>query len=85
MEKQDLLKHYNIPPPEYQRLKLSIQEQANKKIWVTKDGYYISIKKMSNTHLINTFKYITNHNKLQLWNPWIPVLQEEMKKRQLTY
>lgn len=50
---------------------------GNRKLWKTKDGKKIRIKDMSDSHLLNTIKYLDKAYLNYLWNT-MPDLQGDM-------
>lgn len=62
-----------------------IAADANTHIWTTRSGDKIRIEDMSDSHLINTYKMLKRKNVMDIYLPWLSVLQEEIVKRGIHY
>ena len=58
-----------------------IKSDAEKGIWITKDGRKIPIEKMTTSHIENTIKLLERKNIMDLWLPWIERFKKELEKR----
>ncbi len=63
----------------------TVQGQAEKGIWETKDGQKIAVKDMTDSHLRNAINLLKRKNICDLWLPWITRMEEELNSRKTTY
>lgn len=69
----------------YIKTSLAIQAEVEEGYWTIKDGTRIHISEMSNSHIVNTIKFIQKRDKTDLWMPWVHAFQEELQKRGISY
>lgn len=58
-----------------------IDDMIERKIWTTKDGSQIKIKKMSIPHLQNTIKYLERDSTPDTYFDFIKIMKKRLRKK----
>lgn len=67
---------------DYAVLYATVQAQARKGIWETKDGRKIPVEEMTTSHIRNTISMLKRHNVCDLWEAWIQRFERELERRE---
>ena len=65
----------------YDRM-VRVRHEAEAGIWTTGGGRRIPVEEMSIWFLMNTISMLERRNCPEMWDPWLKVLREELKRRQ---
>jgi len=64
-----------------QELYMEHEYSAKMGIWHTKDGKELKIKNMETSHIKNCIAFIRRNDKNDMYEPYIKVFEEELKRR----
>jgi len=70
---------------DFEMRKAEISKAADKHIWTTKDGTKVKVEDMTDSHLLNTYRYLERTDTMDLYLSWLMVLQDEIERRGLSY
>lgn len=73
---EDYLDAYAIEE-EYER----IQKEAERGVWLKRDGTEIRIEDMTSSHIKNAKALCERNNVCDLYTPWVERFTEELRKR----
>ena len=55
--------------------------EAERGVWTTKDNRILRVGEMTTSHIKNTINYLKRTDE-ELYEPWIEVFKEELKRRE---
>lgn len=59
----------------------AIWNEAQVKIWKTKDGRCIPVEDMTTSHIQNTIAFLRRKDSPEIYQPWVDVFNEELERR----
>ena len=72
-----LAEHIADMDVEYMR----IEKEAERGIWITKDGRHIAVSEMTYEHITNTIKMLERFDDNDMYLPWVDRFTEELNRR----
>lgn len=58
-----------------------IEEDAKRGYWTTRDGSMIHVSQMTDSHILNTIRYIERNDMDDMYLPWIVRFKKELRER----
>ena len=79
--KEEAIEHY-FQMDRLEAHYIRIQKEAESRIWQMKNGEYIKVCDMTDSHIKNTINMLKRKPNSDVYKPWIKVFNAELKRRE---